>query len=176
MSQGTTGWNQPDTAHCSPLAFGNFDHSETSTCIYAVHFRMINARLASWHSYMRFWQQKPECERGCDNSYYLSSMRKQLAIICRYASDEGMQESAQYAGYRDEDVHSKVFQARARAKLFSPGQPMAVELAKNPTALIVNNTLFAHGGVLPEHGQPQPWNGIHPLAWGKAAILNPCRH
>ena len=63
-----------------------------------------------------------------------------------------MAEAAQYAGYRGDDVENKVFQARARARLYSPGQPMALELAKNPTALIVNNTLFAHGGVLPEHG------------------------
>ena len=26
-------------------------------------------------------------------------------------------------------------------------------LARNPTILIVNDTLFAHGGVLPEHGE-----------------------
>ena len=71
----------------------------------------------------------------------------------RYASEEGMAEAAQYAGFRGEDIENKVLQARARARLFSPGQPMAMELAKNPTALIVNNTLFAHGGVLPEHGE-----------------------
>lgn len=65
-----------------------------------------------------------------------------------------MAEAAQYAGYRGEEAENKVFQARARARLYSPGQPMAMELAKNPTALIVNNTLFAHGGVLPEHGMP----------------------
>ena len=29
---------------------------------------------------------------------------------------------------------------------------MARELAKNPTVLIVNDTLFAHGGVLKRHG------------------------
>lgn len=75
------------------------------------------------------------------------------AAVCRYASDEGMAEAAQYAGLQGEDVYNKQFQARARAKLYSPGQPMALELAKNPTALVVNNTLFAHGGVLPEHGK-----------------------
>ena len=64
-----------------------------------------------------------------------------------------MAETAQYVGLRGDDAENRQFQARARAKLFSPGQPMAVELAKNPTALIVNNTLFAHGGVLPEHGE-----------------------
>jgi hypothetical protein len=28
---------------------------------------------------------------------------------------------------------------------------MALELAKNPTVLIVNDTVFAHGGLLPLH-------------------------
>lgn len=65
-----------------------------------------------------------------------------------------MAESAQYVGLTGSDIDNPSFQAKARAKLFSPGQPMAVELAKNPTALIVNNTLFAHGGVLPDHGKP----------------------
>ncbi len=30
---------------------------------------------------------------------------------------------------------------------------MARELAKNPTVLVVNDTLFAHGGVLKRHGE-----------------------
>ena len=29
---------------------------------------------------------------------------------------------------------------------------MAMELSKNPTVLVVNDTVFAHGGLLPEHG------------------------
>lgn len=74
-----------------------------------------------------------------------------------------MVESAQYAGYKDDDIYSKALQARARAKLFSPGQPMAMELAKNPTALVVNNTLFAHGGVLPEHGTSPHGLSLRPL-------------
>jgi len=32
------------------------------------------------------------------------------------------------------------------------GGPMAMELSKNPTVLVVNDTVFAHGGLLPEHG------------------------
>lgn len=40
---------------------------------------------------------------------------------------------------------------RARLSLYTPGQPMAVELSKNPTILVVNDTVFAHGGLLPEH-------------------------
>ena len=37
--------------------------------------------------------------------------------------------------------------------LYSPGGGMARELAKNPTVLLVNDILFAHGGVLPPHGE-----------------------
>ena len=40
---------------------------------------------------------------------------------------------------------------RARLALYTPGQPMAIELSKNPTVLVVNDTVFAHGGLLPEH-------------------------
>ncbi len=32
---------------------------------------------------------------------------------------------------------------------------MAMELAKNPTVLVVNDTAFAHGGLLPVHGEQQ---------------------
>jgi hypothetical protein len=69
----------------------------------------------------------------------------------RYASEEGMMESALVAGLRGADAENKHFQVRARAQLFSPGQPMALDLARNPTALVVNRTLFAHGGVFPQH-------------------------
>ena len=33
---------------------------------------------------------------------------------------------------------------------------MALELAKNPTVLVVNDTAFAHGGLLPTHGKGSP--------------------
>lgn len=35
--------------------------------------------------------------------------------------------------------------------MYTPGGPMALELAKNPTVLVVNDTAFAHGGLLPIH-------------------------
>lgn len=41
------------------------------------------------------------------------------------------------------------FQARARA--FLPGGGIALELAKRPLIVMVGDTLFAHGGVLPAH-------------------------
>ena len=65
-----------------------------------------------------------------------------------------MRETAVVAGLTGLDVDKKQFQIQARTRLFSPGQPIACELARNPTVLIVNQTMFAHGGVLPSHGMP----------------------
>lgn len=38
---------------------------------------------------------------------------------------------------------------RGRAQAFRPGQELALRLAQRNTAVVVGNTLFAHGGVLP---------------------------
>ena len=43
---------------------------------------------------------------------------------------------------------------RARLRMYLPGGPMALELSKNATVLVVNDTAFAHGGLLPMHGAP----------------------
>lgn len=40
---------------------------------------------------------------------------------------------------------------RGRAAAFQPGGPYALRLANHPVALIVDDTLFVHGGVLPIH-------------------------
>ncbi len=40
---------------------------------------------------------------------------------------------------------------QARWYLYQPGGAMARELAKNPTVLVVNDIVFAHGGLLPHH-------------------------
>jgi hypothetical protein len=42
---------------------------------------------------------------------------------------------------------------QARAALYLPGGRIARELARNPTVLVVNDTAFAHGGLLPIHGE-----------------------
>lgn len=43
---------------------------------------------------------------------------------------------------------------KARSDLFHVGGPLAKELSRHGVALMINNTLFAHGGVLPHHGEP----------------------
>jgi hypothetical protein len=42
-------------------------------------------------------------------------------------------------------------EARGRAAAFLPGGPEARRLAEHPTVAVIGRTLFAHGGVLPEH-------------------------
>jgi hypothetical protein len=42
---------------------------------------------------------------------------------------------------------------QARAALYLPGGRIAKELSRNPTVLVVNDTAFAHGGLLPAHGE-----------------------
>ena len=38
-----------------------------------------------------------------------------------------------------------------RIGLFAPGGPLAQQFARNSTVLVVNDTVFAHGGLLPTH-------------------------
>jgi len=40
---------------------------------------------------------------------------------------------------------------RGRAMAFAPGGPYAMRLARQDTAVMINDTLFVHGGLLPEH-------------------------
>lgn len=54
-------------------------------------------------------------------------------------------------GLPDEDMFNVDKLIRARLALFTPGQPAALELSKNPTVLIVNDTVFAHGSLIPAH-------------------------
>ena len=40
---------------------------------------------------------------------------------------------------------------RTRVGLFAPGGPLAQQFARHSTVLVVNDTVFAHGGLLPAH-------------------------
>ncbi len=70
----------------------------------------------------------------------------------RYVTPGGFRESAIVAGLRDQALESTEARVKARMHLWRPGGQLACELAKNPTVLVVNDTVFAHGGVLPQHG------------------------
>ena len=70
----------------------------------------------------------------------------------RYVTPGGFRESALAAGLAQDKLDSMEARVRARMMLYRPGGQMALELAKNPTVLIVNDSVFAHGGVLSQHG------------------------
>lgn len=53
---------------------------------------------------------------------------------------------------------------QARAALYLPGGRIAKELSRNPTVLVVNDTAFAHGGLLPTHGEHTSSYCCHPAA------------
>jgi hypothetical protein len=55
---------------------------------------------------------------------------------------------------------------QARAALFLPGGKAARMLSRNPTVLIVNDTAFAHGGLLPAHGADGTAERARGRAWG----------
>ena len=50
-------------------------------------------------------------------------------------------------GVDEEDAWAR--QSKARIGLFSPGGPLAQQLSMHHTVLIVNDTVFAHGGLVP---------------------------
>lgn len=54
-------------------------------------------------------------------------------------------------GLQGENLSNLDMLVRARLALYAPGQPMAIELSKNPTVLVINDSVFAHGGLLPMH-------------------------
>jgi len=69
----------------------------------------------------------------------------------RYVTPGAFAESALYSGLQEGELTDWDLLARVRYAVYRPGGPMALELAKNPTVLIVNDTAFAHGGLLPVH-------------------------
>ncbi len=78
----------------------------------------------------------------------------------RWATRGGMQEAAKMAGVTGAALNNPVALAQGRSKMYRPGGPIARMLARNPTILVVNDTLFAHGGVLPEHGEVLALAGV----------------
>lgn len=74
-------------------------------------------------------------------------------ILHRYVTKGAFYESALAAGSERGEAAAFENQLFSRYALFSPGGMIAQELAKNPTVLVVNDTVFAHGGLLPKHGE-----------------------
>lgn len=72
--------------------------------------------------------------------------------VRRYVTPGAFAESALYGGLAEGDLKDWQMVAMVRYHLYKPGGDLARELAKNPTVLVVNDTAFAHGGLLPTHG------------------------
>ncbi|PSC70174.1 ser thr phosphatase [Micractinium conductrix] len=87
--------------------------------------------------------------------YMLNGNHESLNVAgdFRYVTPGAFFESARAAGLSESDIAAgdqrRILQARWY--LYQPGGAMARELAKNPTVLVVNDIVFAHGGLLPHH-------------------------
>ena len=71
----------------------------------------------------------------------------------RYVTPGGFADFARVPGLKLNDPRfaSAPEVVRPRLAAFAPGGPYARMLATRPTVLVVGDTVFAHGGVLPEH-------------------------
>jgi Calcineurin-like phosphoesterase len=81
----------------------------------------------------------------------LSLLVVTVSMRWRYVTSGAFTESGMIMGLSGAQLQDLEMLVRARLALYTPGQPMALELSKNPTVLVVNDTVFAHGGLLPEH-------------------------
>ncbi|GBF92592.1 Ser Thr phosphatase [Raphidocelis subcapitata] len=88
--------------------------------------------------------------------YMLNGNHESLNVCgdFRYVTPGAFIESAVEFGIpRDTAMRSWDGCIQARAALFLPGGRVARMLSRNPTVLVVNDTAFAHGGLLPTHVQ-----------------------
>ncbi|KIZ04329.1 Uncharacterized protein MNEG_3627 [Monoraphidium neglectum] len=86
--------------------------------------------------------------------YMLNGNHESLNVCgdFRYVTPGAFIESAIEFGIpRDVALRSWDGCIQARAALYLPGGKVARMLSRNPTVLIVNDTAFAHGGLLPTH-------------------------
>lgn len=77
-----------------------------------------------------------------------------FAVCVRYVTPGAFVEAAEEFGIpRELAMRNWEGCIQARAALYLPGGRIAKELSRNPTVLVVNDTAFAHGGLLPTHGE-----------------------
>lgn len=71
----------------------------------------------------------------------------------RYVTDDGFADYGKtpLIGSRGKAAVLLPEPQRGRAAAFLPGGPVAVKLSKQPLIIVVGDTVFAHGGVLPSH-------------------------
>lgn len=100
---------------------------------------------------LRDLQKQAEQEGG---ALYMLNGNHETMNVCgnfRYVTKGAFYECALASGLTPEAASIWDQQVVARVGLYSPGGILAKELAKNPTVLVVNDTVFAHGGLLPIH-------------------------
>ena len=69
----------------------------------------------------------------------------------RSDDDENGGEADEADDDEEEEIDEWRKQTNARVGLFSPGGPLAQQLSMHHTVLIINDTVFAHGGLVPRH-------------------------
>ncbi|MBH23974.1 MAG: calcineurin [Myxococcales bacterium] len=71
----------------------------------------------------------------------------------RYVTPGGFEDFKDAQGVNADDPTLAAIPEKARARMaaFAPGRPYALKLADHDTIAIVEDTVFVHGGVLPEH-------------------------
>ncbi|GIL72967.1 hypothetical protein Vretimale_4613 [Volvox reticuliferus] len=92
--------------------------------------------------------------RKCGGAVFMLNGNHESLNVCgdfRYVTPGAFAESALYAGLSESDLKDWQLVAKVRYSLFKPGGDLAKEFARNPTVLVVNDTVFAHGGLLPIH-------------------------
>lgn len=93
--------------------------------------------------------------RKAGGAVYMLNGNHESLNVCgdfRYVTPGAFIEAAQEFGIpREVAMRNWDGCIQARAALYLPGGRIARELARNPTVLVVNDTAFAHGGLLPTH-------------------------
>jgi len=69
----------------------------------------------------------------------------------RYVTDDGFADYADTPYELDDELAALPEERRGRAAAFRPGGPVAMALSDQPVILVLDGTVFVHGGVLPAH-------------------------
>jgi hypothetical protein len=117
--------------------------------------------------------------RAQGGAVYMLNGNHESLNVCgdfRYVTPGAFIEAAEEFGIpREVAVRNWDGCIQARAALYLPGGRIAKELSRNPTVLVVNDTAFAHGGLLPTHGERLGARGAWLPACGTGGPLAPCR-
>jgi hypothetical protein len=103
------------------------------------------------------WFERLEAEAAAaGGAVYMLNGNHELmnvALDFRYVTPAGFSdfEDAPGVGLRDPRLQSLPVKWRARASVFLPGGSYARRLAEQPVVLVIGDTVYCHGGVLPRY-------------------------